>query len=58
MSCYLWNASFWRRCGAEDVDYAKFGVGTCDYDCAGDDAFICGGYLSFTVYEIGERREP
>ncbi|CAN0447398.1 unnamed protein product, partial [Laminaria digitata] len=40
-------------CG-NDADFDKNGGGTCDYPCAGDDSYICGGYLSFTVYKVGE----
>lgn len=33
--------------------YDKYGTGVCDYDCPGDSAMICGGYLAFTAYEVG-----
>lgn len=44
---------FAGRCSSDD-NFSVNGGGTCDYPCAGDDAYICGGYLSFTVYEVGE----
>lgn len=34
--------------------YADEGDAVCDYPCAGDDTMICGGYLTFTAYDIGE----
>lgn len=43
-----------HRCGAEGVDVAINGIGECDYACAGDDTKICGGYWSFTVYDVGK----
>lgn len=42
------------RCAAENTDLAEFGTGTCDYPCAGDESLVCGGYLSFTAYDVGK----
>lgn len=44
-----------RRCGGPGVDIDRFGAGVCDDPCPGDDSFICGGYLAYTAYEVGER---
>lgn len=45
------------RCGDDSVDldfYAEDGDAVCDYACGGNDDMICGGYLTFTAYDIGQ----
>lgn len=34
------------------------GEGTCDFPCSGDESSICGGFYSFTLYELTEAPPP
>lgn len=40
-------------CQGSDINL-RHGLGTCDYDCTGDDSMKCGGFDSFLLYELDE----
>ena len=43
------------RCGGPSVNVDRHGESDdCDYPCPGDSEMICGGYLAFSAYEVGE----
>eukprot|EP00752_Nemacystus_decipiens_P017747 g15914.t1 len=46
-----WGIECW--CAAETTDIDVYGLGTCDYACGGDEDQLCGGYYTFTAYEVG-----
>ncbi len=36
----------------------RHGEGTCDFPCSGDDSTVCGGFYSFTLYELAKPAPP
>lgn len=43
-------------CQDENIDL-RHGVGTCDYECSGDESIVCGGVDSFSLYDLVEEGE-
>ncbi|CAM9717047.1 unnamed protein product, partial [Ectocarpus sp. 4 AP-2014] len=59
-SRYVYYATQWGQecwCQDETIDL-RHGEGTCDYACTGDDSVLCGGILSFSLYELEEAVLP
>ncbi|CAM9628762.1 unnamed protein product, partial [Ectocarpus sp. 12 AP-2014] len=48
-----------RECWCQDshIDL-RHGAGTCDYNCSGDEAIVCGGFDSFSLYDLAEAPLP
>eukprot|EP00903_Cladosiphon_okamuranus_P014055 g13064.t1 len=48
-----------RECWCQDdsIDLTQ-GAGTCDYQCSGDDSIVCGGFDSFSLYDLEELPSP
>ena len=49
----------WTQCWCQDshIDL-RHGAGTCDYNCSGDEAIVCGGFDSFSLYDLAEAPLP
>eukprot|EP00752_Nemacystus_decipiens_P018611 g16686.t1 len=42
-----------RECWCQDDSLdRRHGAGTCDYECAGDSGVVCGGWFSFSLYDL------
>lgn len=48
-----------RECWCQDESiHLRHGAGTCDYQCSGDESIVCGGFDSFSLYDLEERELP
>ncbi|CAM9855150.1 unnamed protein product, partial [Scytosiphon promiscuus] len=50
-----------RECWCQDESiHLRHGAGSCDYQCSGDDSIVCGGFDSFSLYDLegGELPSP
>lgn len=48
-----------RECWCQDESIElRHGAGTCDFQCSGDFSIVCGGFDSFSLYELVERELP
>lgn len=52
-ACMPWLSSFSLKCWCQDQNIElRHGEGTCDFPCSGDESIVCGGFDSFTLYEL------
>ena len=49
VGCVIFVAQCW--CQGPDIDL-RHGAGICDFDCSGDSSIKCGGFDSFSLYDL------